>query len=58
MQDLGFPAAVLVVNGGATLTDVGVAFVEETWEALCDELGIDHHGEYDSIASIMEFANE
>ena len=58
MQDLGFPAAVLVVNGGATLTDIGKSFVEETWQALCNELGVDHHGNYEDFISLVEFANE
>lgn len=58
MQDLGFPAAVLAVNGGATLTDIGIGFVEETWQALCNELGVDHYGNYDSLESLLGFANE
>lgn len=58
MHDLGFPAAVLVVNGGATLTDVGISFVEETWQALCDELGLDYHGEYNDLSEMLGFDDE
>lgn len=58
LHDLGLPAAVLVVNGGATLTDIGIAFVDETWQALCNELGVDHYGNYESLESLISFANE
>ena len=29
MHDLGFPAAVLVVNGAATLTDIGIIMLRK-----------------------------
>jgi hypothetical protein len=56
MNDLGIPAAVLVVNGGAILTDVGESFVEETWQALCEVLEVDHYGEYTSLDELIDFA--
>lgn len=54
INDLGFPAAALVVNGGAILTDIGQSFVQETWIALCDMLAVDHYGEYTSLYDLME----
>lgn len=54
INDFGFPAAALVVNGGAILTDIGQSFVEETWIALCELLGTDHYGQYDSLEELME----
>ena len=58
IHDLGLPAAVLSFNGSATLTDIGVKHVEETWIDLCELFEIDHHGEYESLESMIEFANE
>ena len=55
LNDLGFPAAVLVMNGGAVLLDEGERFVEETWQALCEELEIDHHGEYKSLDDLKSY---
>lgn len=58
MNDLGFPAAVLVMNGGAILTEVGDSFVNQTWIALCELLEVDHMGEYSSIDEMMEMEDE
>lgn len=58
IHDLGLPAALLSFNGSATLTDVGIKHVEETWADFCELLKIDHHGEYEDLDSLIEFANE
>jgi hypothetical protein len=31
-------------------------FVEDTWKAFCDYVGIDHHGEYENFVMLMRFA--
>jgi len=49
LYDLGVPAAVLVWNGGATLTDIGNNFVDEAWKGLCMRLGIDPNANYEEI---------
>lgn len=53
LNDLGFPAAVLVMNGSVILTDVGQNFIEETWQMLCEELEVDHYGEYESLEDLL-----
>jgi len=58
LNDLGFPAAVLMFMEAATLTDTGINFVESTWEAMCEMLEIDYLGDYSSLYEMMEFANE
>lgn len=58
LNDLGFPAAVLTMMGAVTLTDIGKNHIEETWQALCEMLGVDHMGDYENLYSLMEFANE
>lgn len=54
IQDLGIPAAVLVWNGGATLTEIGEGFVNESWKALCDALDIDPDAEYQEIEDMTD----
>lgn len=58
LNDLGFPAAVLTVTGAASLTDIGVKHVNDTWTSLCELLGVDSYGEYENLDYLMEFANE
>lgn len=55
IQDLGIPAAVLLENGAVDLTDTGILFVNESWNALCDALDIDRDGSYEDIE---EMTNE
>ena len=33
-------------------------FIEDTWKAFCDHVGVDHYGEYKDYNSFMEFVNE
>lgn len=54
IQDLGIPAAVLVWNGAATLTDIGTTFVNESWTALCEVLEIDPDGSYDELEDMLD----
>jgi len=54
-NDLGFPAAVLVVNGAVTLTDAGRSFIEQTWQSFCEVVEVDHYGEYSSLEDVMTF---
>jgi len=54
IQDLGIPAAVLVWNGAATLTDMGMGFVNESWVALCDALEIEPEAFYEEIEDMVD----
>lgn len=33
-------------------------FVEDAWVDFCESLHVDHHGEYESYVSLIEFINE
>lgn len=57
VYDLGFPAAMLYLDNAATLTDKGINYVSETWQGMCDHLGIDPLGDYDNYLSMMEIAS-
>jgi hypothetical protein len=52
LNDLGVPAALLYMNGGAQLTEIGANFVEEAWIAMCELLEVDHLGDYESLEQI------
>lgn len=58
INDLGFPAAVLVMNGSANLTDIGINFVNDTWKAMCEVLEVDHMGEYNSLTEMENMSDE
>lgn len=52
VEDLGVPAAVLVYNGAATLTDIGKGFVEQSWQSLCLRQSVDPDANYESIEDL------
>lgn len=41
-----------------TLEERSHWFVEDAWVQMCDYVGVDHHGNYQSFSSFMDFANE
>ncbi len=57
VNDLGFPAATLSVLNAATLNAVGMQFVNDTWIELCNTIGIDYHGEYNTLQDIVDLVN-
>jgi hypothetical protein len=56
-NDLGFPAASLHVLGAATLNEIGIGYVEDVWQSLCGELGIDYHATFENLQEMMVIAN-
>lgn len=57
--DLGFPLAFAVTYEGVTgLTDTGREWIEDAYKGICEALGVDEYGDYDSLTDLMEFANE
>lgn len=54
--DLGIPFAIGYHNNHIIINESGNDFVEAAWEGLCELLGVDSYGNYDSLESIMEFA--
>lgn len=57
-NDLGVPLAVLMIQGCAIPSDDGVGFINQSFDAFCELLDIDNHGEYEDIDSMIDFANE
>jgi hypothetical protein len=56
--NLGVPLAMCVHFGGADANDRGRQWIEDAWIAMCEVLGIDHHGEYENALEMMELATE
>jgi hypothetical protein len=57
VNDVGVPAAVLSVLGVVTINKEGIKHVDDSFDAFCDALGVDKHGEYDSLYNILQIAN-
>jgi hypothetical protein len=54
MHDIGIPLAMLVIQGQAIATEAGVEWIENDYDDLCEELGIDKYGEYEDLDEMME----
>lgn len=59
-HDLGIPFAIGQSQGYITIipNTQGEQYVNDTWIAFCDLLGIDHYGDYDSLAEIIELQQD
>ena len=44
IQDLGVPLAVAITQGGATPTDIGISWINESFDAMCEFLNIEDTG--------------
>ena len=55
-HDIGIPLASCIVLGHAIATESGVRWIEDDYASLLDLLGVDPHGEYDSLDELMEIA--
>lgn len=61
LYDLGFPLAVAIWQGGVdinSLTDTGKSWITGAFVGICDELGIDIYGDYDSLDNMFELSDE
>lgn len=56
--NLGIPWAIGAHYNDLTLNDNGIFYVEQAWTGLLNLLGVDSYGEYDSLSTLMEIANE
>lgn len=54
VHDIGLPLAYLVTKELATTNDKGEAFIEATWESLCEMLGVDSKATYTSADEILD----
>lgn len=57
-NDLGLPLAIACNRDIANVKSEGILIIEETWTELCNWLGIDSYGEYESLKEMYEFATE
>lgn len=53
VHDLGIPLAVLVLLGHAQATPSGVEWINSDFDALCEEIGVDKYGDYDSLEEMF-----
>ena len=56
VHDLGLPLAVLITQGHALATESGITWIHDDFTALCEELGVDRHGDYESLDDMLEIA--
>jgi hypothetical protein len=54
--DLGIAFSIGANGNHITIHDSGKKYVEQAWEGLCELLGVDSYGNYESIEYLMEFA--
>lgn len=57
-NDLGLPLAYVIHTGLATVNDEGIIYVDETFNLLCNGLGVDLDGEYESLNELMELQED
>jgi len=57
-NDLGLPLAYLIHTNLVTVTDDGMAYVDETFNLLCTALGLDSDEEYTSLNELMELQDD
>jgi len=57
-HDLGLPLSILVEQKYATATPAGVEWIISDYNDLCEELGIDKHGDYTTIEQMLELSDE
>jgi hypothetical protein len=56
--DLGVPAAVLISLNAMAPTQLGIDYVNEAWEGICNSYGLDVNAEYEDADSLVEQGNK
>lgn len=56
VHDIGIPLAVLLHLGHATATPTGIEWIETDYIDLCEEFGVDLHGDYSSLDNMLEIS--
>jgi hypothetical protein len=54
--DLGIAFSIGFNGNHITVNESGEKFVEQAWDGLCELLGVDSYGNYESLEALMEFA--
>ena len=54
-NDLGLPLAYLIHTDLVTVNENGISYIDETFNLLCEGVGVDLDGEYESLNELMTF---
>jgi hypothetical protein len=54
-NDLGLPLAYLIHTDLVTVNENGISYIDETFDLLCEGVGVDLDGEYESLNELMTF---
>jgi len=57
-NDLGLPLAYLIHTNLVTVNENGISYIDETFNLLCEGVGVDLDGEYESLNELMTFEEE
>ena len=57
-NDLGLPLAYLIHTELVSVNESGISYVDETFNLLCEGVGVDLDGEYESLNELMTFEEE
>jgi hypothetical protein len=57
-NDLGLPLAYLIHTDLVTVNESGISYIDETFNLLCEGVGVDLDGEYESLNELMTFEEE
>ena len=57
-NDLGLPLAYLIHTELVSVNESGISYVDETFNLLCQGLGVDLDEEYESLNELMELQEE
>ena len=54
-NDLGLPLAYLIHTELVAVKESGTSYIDETFNLLCEGVGVDLDGEYESLNELMTF---
>ena len=54
-NDLGLPLAYLIHTELVSVNESGISYIDETFNLLCEGVGVDLDGEYESLNELMTF---
>ena len=57
-NDLGLPLAYLIHTDLVTVNESGISYVDETFNLLCQGLGVDLDQEYESLNELMDLQDD
>ncbi len=57
-NDLGLPLAYVIHTNLVTVNESGIPYIDETFNLLCEGVGVDLDGEYESLNELMTFDDD